>query len=440
VRAALGLNALSRLPVGVSRPDYDFANLGVGILHLGLGAFHRAHQAIFTEDAIRAAGGAWGIVGAAFRHPATPDALAAQDHLYTVESLSDVPEYRITAVLRSSLTAATQAAQLKSRFVEPQIHIVTLTITEKGYCLDQNGELDFSDVHLAHDLQQPGAPVTAIGWLALGLAERYRTAARPMTVISCDNLGENGLKLGRAVTAFMARTRPEALPWLRSNVRFPQSVVDCIVPASSDANRMRVREHIGLSDAAAVQREPYSQWVIEEAFAGPRPHWDRAGVEIVADVSDYARLKLHVLNACHSALAYLGQSRGYSLVREAAADPALARFLDEMVECEIGPAVSPLAVDEYWRVVRRRFQNPHIDHQLSQIAQDGQQKLSQRIFPLMISNLRTGAAIARLAQVVRAWLDFEQVDPKAALDDGSWVPPCVATNPAARVVILSGAT
>ena len=437
---ALGLNALSQLPAGVARPDYDFAKLGVGVLHLGLGAFHRAHQAIFTEDAIRAAGGHWGIVGTAFRHSVIPDALRAQDHLYTVETLGEIPAYRITGVLRSSLTAATQAPQLRSRFTEPQIHIVTLTITEKGYCLAHNGDLDLSNADIAHDLAHPAAPITAIGWLAFGLAERYRAGANPMTVISCDNLGENGVKLKRAVTAFMARTHPDALPWLRSTVSFPQSVVDCIVPASSEVSKRRVSERIGAIDAAAVQREPYGQWVIEDDFAGPRPAWNRAGVEIVADVGDFARLKLHVLNACHSALAYLGMARGYCFVREAVADLELARFLDEMVECEIGPALSPLAVDEYWCLVRGRFQNVRIDHRLSQIAEDSQQKLSQRVFPLMIANLRTGAAITRLAQVVRAWLDYKQLDFKAALDDASLIPPSIAAYPAARAALLSGVT
>jgi fructuronate reductase len=432
------LQRLERLPVGVSRPDYDFESLGVGILHLGLGAFHRAHQAMFTEDAIREAGGDWGIVGAAFRHSATPDALARQDHLYTVETLSETPEYRIIAALKSSLTAATQPAQLRARFQDPKIHIVTMTVTEKGYCLDQNGDLDLAHDDIAHDLVEPSTPASAIGTLALGLAQRCQMGGAPVTVISCDNLRENGSKLERAITAFLSHTRPEVLPWLRNNVRFPQSVVDCIVPASSDASRLRVSRGVGLADAAAVQREPYSQWVIEDTFAGPRPRWDRVGTQIVKDVADYARLKLHVLNACHSALAYLGLARGFALVREAVADAALSRFLDELVELEIGPALSPLGVDYYWSVVRRRFQNRHIDHRLAQIAEDGQQKLSQRVFPLMIINLRSGAPITRLAQIVRAWLNFKHMDMNAALEDASLIPSAIAGSPVARAAILSG--
>jgi fructuronate reductase len=192
-----------------------------------------------------------------------------------------------------------------------------------------------------------------------------------------------------------------------------------------------------VNDTAAVQREPYSQWVIEDTFAGPRPPWERAAVQIVADVGNFARLKLHVLNACHSALAYLGLPRGYALVREAVADLELAQFLDELVNQEIRPALAPLAVAEYWSVVRRRFENPYIDHRLAQIAEDGGLKLSQRIFPLIIANLQTGAPIGRLARIVRAWLNLIRVDAQTALDDARLFPASIGANPTARTAILA---
>jgi fructuronate reductase len=334
------------------------------------------------------------------------------------------------------LTAAIQALALKAHFRAPTVHIITLTITEKGYCLDAQGELDLSHPDIAHDLAQPEAPVSAIGWLGLGLRDRCRGGGAPLTIISCDNLKDNGLKLGAAVAAFMARAHPEALPWL-SAVAFPRSVVDCIVPASDAASRLRVSERLGVTDGAAVQREPYAQWVIEDAFAGPRPAWERAGVQLVPAVEDYARLKLHVLNACHSALAYLGLARGYALVRDAVADPELARFLDELVECEIRPALSPLAVDAYWSIVRRRFANAHIDHRLAQIAEDGAQKLAQRVFPLMLANLQSGAPLTRLARIVRAWLARQPLEVRAALDDASLIPPAIGSDPTARAAILA---
>jgi fructuronate reductase len=437
----LKLETLASLPAEVRRPGHDFQHLGVGIVHLGLGAFHRAHQAVFTEDALIAGGGDWGILGASLRHAAAPSALAAQDQLYTVETLAGALEYRVMAAIRASLCATTHRAQLEDALASPQTHIVTLTVTEKGYCLGVDGELDFAHAEIAHDLDHPHQPNSAIGWLALGIAARRQSHGRPITVISCDNLQANGTRLRRAVSAFVERSRPDVLSWLKDNVAFPRTVVDCIVPAATDMSRARVCGALGLEDTACVQREPYSQWVIERRFAGPRPAWDRVGVQLVDDVETYGRLKLHVLNACHSALAYLGLPRGYVFVREAIVDEDLARFLSELVSVEIAPALDPLPVLEYWRTVRTRFANPRIDHRLSQISEDGSQKLAERIFPLMIANAATGAPIRLLARIVRGWLELmhEKADLHGALDDPSLFPPQIRDNASLRAAILEAA-
>jgi fructuronate reductase len=437
----LKLDTLARLPAEVRRPDHDFQHLGIGIVHLGLGAFHRAHQAVFTEDAIRAGGGDWGILGVSLRHAATPAALAAQDQLYTVETLAGTLEYRVMAAIRASLCAASQRAQLEDALASPQTHIVTLTVTEKGYCLGVDGQLDFAHTEIAHDLDHPHQPHSAIGWLARGLAARRQSHGRPITVISCDNLQANGVRLRGAVSAFIERSRPDMLSWLKDNVAFPRTVVDCIVPAATDTSRARVSGALGLEDAACVQREPYSQWVIERGFAGPRPAWDRVGVQIVDDVETYGRLKLHVLNACHSALAYLGLPRGHVFVREAIVDADLARFLAELVSVEIAPALDPLPVLEYWRTVRTRFVNPRIDHRLSQISEDGSQKLAQRVFPLMITNAAAGAPIRLLARIVRGWLElmYGKAHWHGALDDPMLFPAPIRDNPSLRAAILEAA-
>jgi fructuronate reductase len=265
----LDMKALADLPSAVRRPDYDFPNLRIGVVHLGLGAFHRAHQALYTEDAVRSHGGDWGILGASLRHADMPSALAAQQQLYTVETLGSTSGYRIVAAVRASLTATTQRAQLLSALSSPRTHIVTLTVTEKGYCLAMNGDLDIANAEIAHDLGAPKEPSTTIGWLAAGLEERYQSHRGPLTIISCDNLQSNGAKLERAMTEFIERSRPQMLPWMQNNVTFPQTVVDCIVPAATDASRARVKQTLGVDDFACVQREPYSQWVIENRFAGP---------------------------------------------------------------------------------------------------------------------------------------------------------------------------
>jgi fructuronate reductase len=212
-------------------------------------------------------------------------------------------------------------------------------------------------------------------------------------------------------------------------------VVDCIVPAASEASRARVREALGVEDSVCVQREPYSQWVIEDRFAGPRPAWEEAGALIVSDVTDYGRLKLHVLNTCHSGLAYLGLPRGYTFVRQAMADPELAQYLEALVGAEIGPALAPLAVLPYWYAVRARFSNPRIDHRLSQIAQDGAHKLGERVYPLMIANAKTGAPIHRLARIVRGWLDLQRSGPGSALEDESRLPQAIRENSLLRSAI-----
>jgi fructuronate reductase len=434
----LKLETLARLPADVRRPEFDFQRLGVGIVHLGLGAFHRAHQAVFTEDALIAGGGDWGILGVSLRHAAAPAALAAQDQLYAVETLASALQFRVMGAIRASLCATTHGAQLEDALASPQTHIVTLTVTEKGYCLGVNGELDFAHADICHDLDHPDEPSSAIGWIARGLAARHRSHGRPITVISCDNLQANGTRLRRAVSAFMERGRPDLLSWLKDNVAFPRTVVDCIVPAATDASRARSAQALGLEDTAGVQREPYSQWVIERRFCGPRPAWERVGVQIVDDVETYGRLKLHVLNACHSALAYLGLARGHVFVREAIIDVDLARFLTELVSAEIAPALDPLPVQEYWSTVRARFINPRIDHRLSQIAEDGSQKLAERIFPLMIVNAATGAPIRLLARVVRGWLErvYGAAHVPSALDDPRLFPPPIRDNPSLRAAIL----
>jgi fructuronate reductase len=436
----LNPQALARIPASVRCPDYDFLNLSIGIVHLGLGAFHRAHQAVYTENALRSSGGDWGILGASLRHADVPRALAAQQQLYTVETLGSIAVYQIIAAIRASLTATTQRAQLLSALSSSQTHIVTLTVTEKGYCLGMNGELDVTNAEIAHDLEHPGEPSSAIGWLAAGLTQRYQSHRRPVTIISCDNLQSNGAKLRAALAAFIERSRPQMLAWLRENVAFPQTVVDCIVPAATDASRARVNQKLGVQDLACVQRESYGQWVIEDRFAGPRPAWEHSGALVVEDVIDHARLKLHVLNTCHSALAYLGLPRGYTFVREAMADAQLAQFLETLVCTEITPALAPLAVQDYWRSVRLRFANRHIDHRLAQIAQDGAQKLGERVFPLMVANAAAGAPVRGLARVVRGWLELTQPDLDAALQDPALLPPTIRENSTLRTAISAAVT
>jgi fructuronate reductase len=449
------LDAAARLSAAVRRPAFDPARLECGIVHLGIGAFHRAHQAVFTEDAIEAKGGAWGIIGASLQRPDVPDALSRQDCLYAVETLGAAPSYRVIGAIRQALFAPRDRETLLTALASAATRAVTLTVSEKGYCLTAGGELDFSHPDIAADLANPDTPDSMIGWLAQALEQRRKGSAGPLTILSCDNLGANGEKLANAVTAFADRTRPGLASWIAANAAFPPTLVDCIVPASDAAHRARVRTALGVDDAASVQREEFSQWVIQDRFAGPLPDWAAVGAEIVPDISGYQRLKLHVLNGAHSALAYLGLPHGHVYVREAIADPQLLNFLDEMMTREIAPALAPLDVASYWRRVKARFANPMIDHRLAQIAEDGSLKLPQRLFPLLEANVLAGREIARMADVVRAWLDLMATRPArdpandwlaqwaragadkaAALDNAALFPPVFRSDTRLRDAIL----
>jgi fructuronate reductase len=453
VSARLSIATLDQVHAGVRRPDYDFAGLGVGIVHLGLGAFHRAHQAVFTEDAVRAAGGAWGIAGVSLRHADAAEALTPQDGLYAVETLAEEGGVRVMGVLRQALAAQNDPEAVLCATAAPGVHIVSLTVTEKAYRLDGAGVLDLTHPDIVHDLERPARPLSAVGWLTAGLARRRAAGGAPLTVISCDNLMGNGRKLEAAVRTMAERWDAGLTAWIETEVAFPQTMVDCIVPATSPESRARIEAALGLADQACVSREAFAQWVIEDRFKGPRPAWERAGVEFVADVALYERLKLHVLNAAHSALAYLGLSQGHTFIRHAIAD-----VLDAMMAEEIGPALPDLPVADYWRLCRARFANPRLDHRLTQIGEDGSSKLAQRLYPLLIANARAGHPTKRLATVVRSWLRLAGQgivkDPlaeritaftasacplAAALDDPALFPTPFRAEPTVRRALLEAA-
>jgi fructuronate reductase len=387
-------------------PAYDATQLGVGVAHLGVGAFHRAHQAVFTEDAIEAVGGDWGIVGVSLRRPDAAAALNPQDGLYTLEIRAAQPTRRIVGAVRRVITGPREPDVALAALADPAVHVITLTVTEPGYALGPDGALDFAHPDIVHDLAAPRRPRSAVGWLVAALARRREAGAGPVTVLSCDNLRDNGRRLEAAVLALAVRRDPGLAAWIAGEAAFPRSMVDAITPASDVALAERVRDAIGLEDHAPVQREPFTQWVIEDRFAGPRPAWEGAGARLVADVAPFEALKLHVLNAAHSALAVLGPPRGHTLVREAIADPTLAAFLDVMIAEEVAPALapalSPADVATYWRATRERFAQPAMDHRLDQIARDSDAKLRERIHPLIIAGDRAGSPTHRLGAVVKA--------------------------------------
>lgn len=380
-----------------------------GIVHLGAGAFHRAHQAVYTEDAMAIAGGDWGICGVSLRSTDVQEALRPQDWLYTLAVLDTEISYRIVGALNSVLVAARELPRVLEAMADPRTHIFTITVTEKGYCLNLKGELNTEHPDIRRDLQNPRAPVTVIGIIVEALRRRFAAGTAAPTVISCDNLMNNGNLLASAVLEFARLTDRETARRIEDNVGFPCTMVDSITPATDDALRERVVRETGLRDLLPVQREAFTQWVIENRFTGPKPEWEAAGAILTADVRPYEKAKLRLLNAPHSALAYLGSLTGAETVFQAMQNPVLAGYIRRMMESEIAPAVKALPglkTEDYAAAVQRRFQNPSIKHYLSQIAWDGSQKIPIRILGTLQENLAAGRPVRCLCLAVAGWMHF----------------------------------
>lgn len=398
---------LDELPDAIARPAYDRASTRIGIVHFGPGAFHRSHQAAYLDNLL-ATDPDWAICAVSLNSSGVRDALQPQDGLYTLALLGEQPELRVIGAIREVLCAPQQRLAVMARLVDPQVRLVTLTITEKGYCLAPDG-IDATHPDISRDLVSPGQPVSAIGWLVAGLRERRARGLPPFTVLSCDNLADNGGRLRRAVVDYAQRIDRELADWIDANVAFPRSMVDSITPASDDALRARVSAALGVEDAWPVQREAYTQWVVEDDFRAGRPPFERVGVVVSNDIAGYDRAKLRLLNAPHSALAYLGSLAGLDTVAEAMREPALAGFVERLMREDILPTLSlpdGFDPDAYVAAILERFRNPAIRHLLSQIAWDGSQKIPVRLLGTIADALAAGARIDRLCLVVAGWLRF----------------------------------
>lgn len=412
----------ARLAEEVSPSRYPVDGTGVGIVHLGPGAFHRAHQAVFTEDAL-AFGGDWRICGVSMRSNQVRDALAPQDFRYTLAVRDQRSSTRVIHALAEILVARDELEVVFDRMTALATHLFTLTITEKGYCLNSDGELDWDRPEIRSDLANPRRPMSAVGLLAEALRRRRAAATEGLTIIACDNLAENGGLLGRAVRSYAERIEPGLGAWIEDRIAFPSTMVDAITPATDDALREHVADEAGYLDAMPVSREAFSQWVIEDSFSGPRPYWDRAGVTFTNDVAAFEQAKIRLLNGAHSALAYTGMLAGHETVLEAISDSALHEFVRAMMLSEIVPTLrtSPdLELTAYVDQIIERFRNPAIAYRLSQIAWDGSQKVRIRLLDTIADNLAAGRDGPRLAYAVAAWFhyvrrcergEFEMTDP-----------------------------
>ena len=407
----LSSHTVAQLPSSVRQPAYDQTASGIGIVHLGIGAFHRAHQAVYTDDVLALPGGDWGICGVSLRQRTVQDQLDPQDGLYCVVERDGRGDLcRVIGAVKETLFAPDDPATLVARMADPATRIVSLTVTEKGYCHDPaSGKLNLNDPGIAQDLSTPDRPSTAIGFVAAALNLRRLAGERPFTVMTCDNLPHNGRMLAGLVAAYAAELDPALADWVRAEVAFPCTMVDRIVPATTEEGLEALAKQIGLRDEAAVICEPFRQWVIEDNFTLGRPAWETAGAQMVEDVGPFEDMKLRLLNGSHSMLAYLGYLAGYGTIADTMANPAFARLVRRYMDEEASPTLAlPPGVDltSYKDQLIERFRNPALKHRTWQIAMDGSQKLPQRLLSVVRQRIAQGGSFELAALAVAAWMRY----------------------------------
>lgn len=418
------LSRLDQVPAAL-RPGYAPSEHGVGIVHLGLGAFHKAHQAALTDLALAASGGDWRILGVSLRSPRAVEEIAPQNGLYTlIERGASGTRARVIGAIAGALCAAGDPGPVLAAMAAPGCRIVSLTVTEKAYGLDRAAQgCDPTHPAVAADLAAPQRPQGVLGLLVEALRLRRLAGIAPFTVLCCDNLPENGVLLRGAVLDFARSLAPDLAAWIAETVAFPSTMVDRITPAATPDTLAEAARQTGHADLAAVETEPFCQWVIEDHFPLGRPAWEAAGVIFTADVAPYETAKLRMLNGSHSMLAYAGFHAGHRFVREVMQDAALARH----VRRHLGAAAATLPpllgfdLDHYASDLALRFENPAIAHQTFQIAMDGSEKMPQRIF----SAVARAQDLRPFAFATAAWLrhvsgsthdcaPYELRDPRAA--------------------------
>ncbi len=394
----LSQQTLPRIGREVQVCGYDRDEQATGIVHFGIGAFHRAHQAWYTDACLNGGERDWMIAGVSLRSAAVADQLNPQDGLYTLSERSAAGiETRVVGSVGEVLVAGTDRSAIVARIASPDCHLVSFTITEKGYGRTPDGSLDLA--------------AAAAGFYPIvtdALRQRHAAGLAGVTLLSCDNLSDNGRVLGRLFEQWLRHSAPELEGWFASECRTPNSMVDRIVPATTEADLSALAAQIGLRDEGAVFTEPFSQWVIEDNFAGPRPRWENHGAQIVADVAPYEMAKLRMLNGAHSLLAYCGLKAGHTFVHEAVADPDLRALAQRLMREEAAPTIAAGAGQDllaYADALLERFANPALNHRLIQIAMDGSQKLPQRWLETLAANQREGRQCPAILQGLAAWIE-----------------------------------
>lgn len=389
---------LGHLPADVDRFAYDRAAQAVGIVHFGIGAFHRAHQAWYTDRAMDGGERDWAIAGVSLRSDTVASQLNPQHGLYTVaERFGDGAKLRVCGAVRNVAVASRDPHGVADLLAAPSTRIVSFTVTEKGYCRASDGGLDPKQAE-----QGSFYPL-----LIEGLRRRRDSGLPGLTLLSCDNLAENGRQLARLTADYCERRDAALGRWIAAECSFPATMVDRIVPATTPADRDMVASRLGLRDEAAVVTEPFSQWVVEDRFVQSRPRWEVVGAQFVTDVAPFETAKLRMLNGAHSALAYLGLSRGHDFVHEAMNDPDIRRIVEQLMRREAATSFTPAPGQDlaaYADALLARFANPALLHRLAQIAMDGSQKIPQRWLETLAHHQRQSRQCAATLTALASWL------------------------------------
>ena len=416
--------ALCSVPATVVRPNYDRSKIAASIVHLGLGAFHRAHQAMFTDAVLASGDLAWGIVGASLNSEGMKNALEPQDGLYMLAEMgADSERVKVIGSIIELFGGPADADKLLAKMSDVSTRIVSLTVTEKGYYLDlASGTLQLQAPAIAADLTMTATPKTALGFIVQSLKNRKAAGIPPFTVLSCDNLPNNGRLAKAAVLAFARQVDSELAAWIEAHVSFPCTMVDRITPATTDADRAHIAEVSGVDDAWPVVTEQFVQWVIEDDFTMGRPDWTIGGAIFSDEIECWESMKLRCLNGAHSTLSYLGQLTGRETVADAMQHPLITDVLDSLW-LEIRELLkAPKGVDPacYVESLKQRFRNPALKHRTAQIACDGSQKLPQRLLAPLRERLAAGLASPAIATAIAGWMHFvvnAACTPGAALND-----------------------
>ena len=418
-------------PDGLRVPAYDRSKVTPGIVHFGVGNFHRAHQARYLDELMsRGLAHDFGIIGMGVlpQDQRMRDILKAQDGLYTLISRSPdgSQDIRIIGSILDCIWAPEDPAAAVERLAQEDIRIVSLTVTEGGYNINQvTHEYDLSSAAVRHDLEDPEHPQTVFGLVVAALRLRRERGVAPFTVMSCDNIQANGQVARSVFTAHAEALDPELAQWIRENVSFPNSMVDRITPATTDEDRSWVHEELGYEDAWPVVTEDFLQWVLEDDFVNGRPEYEQVGVQVVEDVEPYEKLKLRMLNSSHQGLCYFGHLAGYHLVDEAVGDERISRLLMRYMMEEAAPTLDPLPdtdVEGYARTLIERFTNRAVKDTVPRLCAESSDRIPKWLVPVIMDNLATDGQVRFSAAIVASWARYaegadEKGDPIRIVDN-----------------------